>query len=119
MNASELDAIIGKYATLYYTSELVTDLVDIQFKGRSILGKSAPETLDGLTPITGILSNAEASTTSDLPGSITLKHKDGYLIDFDYFITDKMVAVNGKEVTIYYQKRGIQTIQRMEVSKEN
>ena len=55
---------------------------------------------------------------SDLPGSCSVTDADGTTLEFEYYITDKMVAANGQQVTAYYYIRGKETITRIVVGEE-
>ena len=109
----------GKYATIYYTSELMPSLADMQVKGNSVFGKYAPENIDPeWQKITGTLSGAHEPSQGDLPGTVTVTGKDGNQVNFKYYIDDAMVAANGKEVTAYYLMSGRNNITRIELSAE-
>jgi hypothetical protein len=90
----------GKRATIYYMNEGQLDLVDMQASGRSVI-PDAPAAGAGETLI-GVLSGADAPTTSDLPDTLTITHATGDVASFDYYITPEIVALNGQEVTVRY-----------------
>ncbi len=109
----------GKYATIYYTSDMEPNLADMQVKGKSLFGEYAPEKIDPeWKKITGTLTGADELSQGDLPGTVTVTGKDGNEVDFKYFVDDDMVAANGKEVTAYYVMRGSNNITRIELSAE-
>ncbi len=118
MDMAALTALEGKYATIYYLSEMENDLNDLQVSGTSVLGEWAPEINPDWLHITGFLSGAEAETTGDLPGVITITDDTGNQIHFKYFITPEMVEANGTVVTAFYSYRNMETITYLRASEE-
>jgi hypothetical protein len=103
MTMEDLNGLSGKYATIYYLSEEDAYVYDIVRECESLLGEYAEELGDESEEITGILSGATA-VSGDLPDKITITSGDGTALSFDYFITEAIVAANGDEVTVYYEK---------------
>jgi hypothetical protein len=114
---SDLYALKGKYATIYYEDDSENMLMDIHFNGKTLYGKDAPEIDDSYKSITGILSGAETETAGDLPNTIYITDKDGVEMPFKEFIISEVVAKNGKTVTGYYYTRYNQTITYIKESK--
>lgn len=109
LSMEQLIAMKGKYATFYYTTEDALQLADIIHNGKTVLGEYGLDSFEGFDSATGKLSGAEAPTSGDLPGTITLTSGNNTL-EFDYFITDEVVAINEKEVTVYYYELGVNEI---------
>lgn len=118
MDMAALTALEGKYATIYYLNEMENDLNDLHISGTSVLGEWAPETDPDWLHITGFLSGAEAETTGDLPGVISVTDDTGNQIHFKYFITPEMVEANGIVVTAFYSYRNMETITYLRASEE-
>lgn len=114
---SELYKLKGKYATIYYTSDLVNDLVDLHFEGKSLFGEYAPDMDSSWKKITGTLSGAE-SVSGDLPGKITVTDSEGQKIEFELYIDDETIKANGKTVTAFYTLEGVNTVTHIEPSSE-
>lgn len=113
-----LHAMEGKYATIYYTSEMEEMLMDIHLDGASLLGAYAPPNNPEWTEITGVLKGADEVTPGDLPGKVSITDKSGKTMHFDYFIDEATVGANGKEVTAYYDMRVMNNITYMHVAEE-
>ncbi|MFY0630576.1 MAG: hypothetical protein JXR05_09355 [Flavobacteriaceae bacterium] len=112
---SELYKLKGKYATIYYTSDLVNDLVDLHFEGKSLFGEYAPDMNSNWKKIIGTLSGAE-SVSGDLPGKVTVTDSNGQKIEFELYIDDETVKANGKTVTAFYTLEGVNTVTHIEPS---
>ena len=97
-----LNKLQGKYATIYYTSELRNNLQDLHFNDTSVFGEYAPDYYAGWDQITGTLKDASAVTAGDLPSYISIVGNEGKNLDFEVFIDEEMVKANGKTVTVFY-----------------
>jgi hypothetical protein len=106
-----LTDLVGTYTTIYYTSELEADLIDMKVGGVSILEDGFD--MEDAKTITGVLSGADAPTMSDLPGEFVITDTDGEAIHFEYYITDAMAAANGKTVSASYVLDGRNTITKI------
>jgi hypothetical protein len=53
--------------------------------------------------VTGVLSGADATTSSDLPDIISVTDTSGAAQQFEIFITPELVAVNGQTVSVMYR----------------
>tara|TARA_R110002072_G_scaffold71681_1_gene171713 strand:- start:1885 stop:2559 length:675 start_codon:yes stop_codon:yes gene_type:complete len=117
INSETLEGLKGKYATIYYTSDLENDLSDLHFEGKSLFGEYAPEKDDNWKQVTGILSGA-TSLSGDLPGEITITDTNGEETTFELYIEDETMKVNGKKVTAYYSLRSSNIITHIVPSSE-
>ena len=115
LNVEQLTAMKGKYATIYYITEDDPLIESIIRDCDPVWGEVAPDS-NGIEEITGVLSGADA-TSGDLPGTITITASDGSTKDFDIFIEEEMVAVNGTEVTVFYYENSTQTITYLKESE--
>lgn len=111
-----LDNLVGKYASLYYTSEWVEDINDLYFDGKSLSGKYAPELDEEWSIFKGTLTGAE-TLSGDLPSLITITNSDGESMNFEWYVDDEVLKANKQEVTAYYSGRAINTIVQIEPSK--
>jgi hypothetical protein len=109
----DLGSLIGNYATFEYTADLENRLLDIHHNGISLLGEYAPEFDAAWESITGILGEAAEETMGDLPDQISVTDQNGNSMSFPEYITAEMVAVNEKEVTVYYYLHGKSTITKI------
>lgn len=116
-NINKLRSWVGKYVSFDYESDLENALIDIQVKGKSILGEYAPELTPEMMKITGVLKGADEETPGDLPGRVSITTKEKEVYEFDYFVTPEMVALNGKTVTAYYEERTANTIKSIKLMK--
>ena len=96
-------AFADQTALVYFTSSERPFLLDLRTaEGRSLLyddGRGIPT--DGAA-IVGALSGANAVTTSDLPGAITITSTDGAAQTFEFFVDRRIAAANGRQITAYY-----------------
>ena len=113
IDGETLNNLPGKYMTFYYTSELVDDLNDIHFEGKSLYGKYAPEMDDSWNKFTGILSGAK-SLSGDLPNLVTITNTDGEIMNFELYVDDTVQKAEGKEVTVFHSIRGLNNITYIE-----
>ncbi|MFC4635787.1 hypothetical protein ACFO3O_17890 [Dokdonia ponticola] len=102
LDVEALNKLQGKYATIYYTSELQNNLQDLQMNDVSVFGEYAPDYSSDWDQITGTLKGAGSVTAGDLPSYISIAGNDGKNLDFEVFIDDEMVKANGKTVTVFY-----------------
>lgn len=116
LTMSRLQKLKGKYATIYYLSEMKQDLYDIHRNGVSLMGEYAPEIDPSWKTITGTLIRASAETDGDLPDVVSVKDKIGNKTSFEFFITAEMVAANEKEVTAFYSEEYVETITYLRAS---
>ncbi|PKQ05586.1 MAG: hypothetical protein CVT73_11515 [Alphaproteobacteria bacterium HGW-Alphaproteobacteria-12] len=101
-----LDSLTGKTVTVYYVSGEAPDLMDMRAGGRSLMEPGEVPDIDPeWKSVTGRLSGADAVIGGDLPDTITVESADGGKVAFDLYITDEMVAANGKTVTAIYGMR--------------
>lgn len=114
---TELYKLKGKYATLYYTSELEDDLSDLHLEGTSLFGEYAPDMDPSWKKITGVMSGTE-SLSGDLPGKITVTDSEGEKIEFALYIDDETIKANGKTVTAFYTTEGVNKVTHIEPSVE-
>lgn len=110
LGSGGLEALKGKTVTVYYTSEDEPDLRDIRLKGASVLGDDAPESVAGLSKISGRLSGAGDVSGGDLPDTITVTTAGGKLMSFEAFISTGMTKADGQEVTVFYDTRPMNRI---------
>lgn len=97
---------VGRYVSFLYRSELINALLDVQINGKSIVSEEKVELGPEAKKIVGILKGADEETPGDLPGTVSITSKDNTTLEFDFFVTKEMVAVNGKRVVGYYEERG-------------
>ena len=118
IDSETLLGLKGKYATIYYTSDLENDLNDLHFKGKTLFGEYAPEMDASWKKTTGVLSGAN-SLSGDLPGKITITDSKGKKIVFEEYVDDEMMKVNGKTVTSFYSLKAVNKITHIEPSTED
>ena len=104
LNSQELRSFDTLNVTAYYTTTDDPLLISLQSAtGASILAPDGVVATDGLSSITGVLSGADAVTDSDLPDVISVTDAQGAAINFEYYVTPDIVAVNGQQVTARYR----------------
>ena len=118
LNVEQVMAMKDKYATIYYITEDALQLADVLYQDKTVLGEYGLDDFDGFDKANGTLSGADEPTPGDLPGTITVTTNDGQVLSFEYFVTDEMVAVNKKEVTVYYYEQGMNKITYLKASED-
>ncbi len=98
---AELSKWKKRQVNVFYMEKMNSSVIDIQANGVSILEGGNAEVLPEYKKLNGTLIAAE-TTKGDLPTILSLKTADGTVYEFEYFITDKEVAQNGKTVEIIY-----------------
>lgn len=102
LDIEDLNKLQGTYATIYYTSELRKNLQDLHYNDTSVFGEYAADYNKRWEQITGVLLGADIVTAGDLPSFISIAGTNGKNLDFEVFIDEEMVNVNGKTVTVFY-----------------
>jgi len=115
IDSETLLGLKGKYATIYYTSDLINDLSDLYFENKSLSGEYAPEMDESWEKITGILNGAE-SLSGDLPSKISVTDANGEKMNFKWFVDDDIQKVNKKIITAYYTSKVVNTITHIQPS---
>jgi hypothetical protein len=111
LGGQEPSSFEGQSIVAHYTTAddpLIVDVVNAS--GAPVLGENIPPSSEDLT-VTGALSGAEATTSSDLPDVITVTDAAGAAHTFEIYITPELVAVNGQQVTVRYRLN-----QRLEIT---
>ena len=116
LGAEELMALQDQYISLYYTSEMEAIVYDIYANDASIWEED-PELINDLDAFTGVLKGAD-SPSGDLPTAFEVTTAAGTTMAFEHFIDDKMMEVNGKEITVYYHMRGHEEITYLRASED-
>jgi hypothetical protein len=106
---SSLEDLMEQYMSFYYLSDMENNLLDMTHDGQSVLGEEGFQIDDQYT-FTGILHGAYEATPGDLPGLITINNENGESQKFELFVTQEMVAVNGKLVRVYFTERVVNRI---------
>lgn len=118
MEPKSIDQLLGQYASFYYLIEEEEDLIDVHYKGKSLMEDYVPEMSDNWRKVSGILSGAEEETVGDLPGNISVTSEQGEVYHFYYYVDTSMLKANGKEVTAFYNIHSNQKISYLRVSKD-
>ncbi|MCW2309560.1 hypothetical protein [Rhodobium gokarnense] len=105
-----LDGLEGRTADITFLSEERNSLYDLHYQGKSVFDPEADAPGPEWQSITGTLKGADAPTEGDLPDEITVTDANGNSETFDYFILPEMVAVNGREVTAYFETQTVDEI---------
>lgn len=103
LGGQEPSSFAGQPVVAYYTTAddpLIVDVINAN--GVAVFGENIPPSAEDLTVI-GMLSGAEATTSSDLPGVITITDAAGAALTFEIYIMPELVAVNGQQVTVRYR----------------
>ncbi len=112
-----LNSFIGKNVNLSFKTETVNTLLDIYADGKSIFGEEFAPEGDYIKTIEGKLDGAKEVTPGDLPGKVSITDEKSQKLDFEFFITPEMVAVDQKRVKGYYDfltRNTITTISKSE-----
>jgi hypothetical protein len=102
MNMEQLYACIGKYARIYYISEMENNLTDLQLNNTSLFGEYTQDYDPEWNTFSGILSGANTITTGDLPSTITITNQSSDALQFELFIDKEVRKANNKLVTAFY-----------------
>jgi hypothetical protein len=106
LNNQEPGSFSGQTVIAYYTTADDPLLIALQStSGAPIVAPDGPALANDDPTITGVLSGADAVTNSDLPDVVTITDGQGAVHNFEYYITEAMVAANGQQVTARYRSR--------------
>lgn len=114
---NKLRSWVGKYVAFFYKSELKNALLDIRINGKTIFSGDPVQLSAETEKVVGVLSGADEPTPGDLPGTVSITTKDNEVFDFDFFVTEEMVKINGKKVVAYFEKRPENIITSIKLSK--
>lgn len=104
LNSQELRSFDAANVMAYYTTVDDPLLISLQSAaGAAIVTPDGAVATDGLSEVVGVLSGADAVTGSDLPDVISVTDAQGTAINFEYYVTADIVAVNGQQVTARYR----------------
>jgi hypothetical protein len=104
LNTQQPGSFSGQTVTAYYTTADDPLLIALQSSnGAPIVTPDGPALANDDQTITGVLSGADAVTNSDLPDIVTVTDAQGAAHNFEYYITEAMVAANGQQVTARYR----------------
>ena len=117
VNAKTLSDWIGKEVSFNYQTTLDNALLDLKQNGKSLFGDEQELPAD-IKKISGILKGAKTVTEGDVPDEISITDKNNNAKVFDFFITESMVAANGKNVVGYYEERLHSVITSIQVTDD-
>lgn len=106
----DLFSLQGKFATIYYLSDVENQLLEMGYQGNSLFDGKAFKSDPQWKNFTGKLEGARAETDGDLPDPIFLTSKAGKTMRFEFFITPEMVEANRRTVTAYFRTRDVDKI---------
>ncbi|MBB4302042.1 hypothetical protein GGD81_001066 [Rhodobium orientis] len=105
-----LAGLEGRTAEIAVLRDERNSLYDLHYQGKSVFDPDAEKPGPERQSITGTLKGADEPTGGDLPDEITVTDGKGNSETFEYFIQPEMVAVNGREVTAYFETRTVAEI---------
>ncbi len=104
LDGQEPGTFAGQTVIAYYTTADDPLLIALQSaSGAPIVAPDGPALANDDLTLTGVLSGADAVTGSDLPDTVTITDAQGVAHNFEYYITEAMVAANGQQVTARYR----------------
>jgi hypothetical protein len=115
-SGATLEELTGEYISFYYVNETENNLSDILYNGKSVLGEYGYHDND-MKVVVGTLTNAEAETQGDIPGNILITTANGDKYSIDCFISSEIVAVNNKEVKVYFSEEFVNKITYIRLSE--
>ena len=92
LGGQEPSSFAGQSVVAYYTTAddpLIVDVINAS--GAVLLGENIPPSAIDLT-VTGTLSGAAATTSSDLPDVVTVTDAAGAILSFEVYIWPELVA---------------------------
>ena len=92
--------MLNKNVVVEYEEKANLEAMELRLNGKSLTDNDAFATAE-LIKKTGTLSAPEV-TKGDLPSWISLKTTSGETIEFKYYVTPELVAVNGKTVDVFF-----------------
>jgi hypothetical protein len=99
LGGAQPSSFAGQSVDIRYSTAPENNLSDLRANGRSLVEAEGEPSGEGFT---GVLSGADAVSGGDLPDLVAVTNAQGERVEFAYFITEAMVAANGREVTAYY-----------------
>jgi hypothetical protein len=118
--AVDLNALythIEKTISIDYVSESVMNVVEMQWESGFINGTENRDELRDYKSASGIMGGATV-TMGDLPGTFYLEDAEDNRTYFEEFVTDDMVAGNGRQVTVFYTESYQNIITSIDLGEE-
>ncbi len=112
LSPGELTALEGQYVSIDYTSTLEKNVYEMEIESGFLMGTTDRQYLKDLKTVRGIMGGAQV-TMGDLPGSFYLEDAENNRIYFTEYVTDEMMAGDGRNVIIYYDTRTQNTITKI------
>ncbi len=94
--------LIGKPVEVRYAVTQEQGMVDLTVNGE-VIDTGGPAPAGGASTIQGVLTGAESETAGDLPSELTVTATDGTVVTFEHFVGERVVAANGRTVTLRYE----------------
>jgi hypothetical protein len=101
INSDVVRPLIGKQVEVRYAVTPEQGMVDLTVNGE-VIDTGGPAPSGGAMTIQGVLTGAESETAGDLPSELTVTATDGTSVTFETFVGEKVVAANGRTVTLRY-----------------
>lgn len=115
LQQSTLEAWIGKKVVINYEAIAENNLEELIFNNKSLINDAVMPRRSGSKKIVGRLS-AQEVTKSDLPDMTHIITEEEITYSFPFFITEEMVAQNGKIVTAYYSERTVNEVKSVKLA---
>jgi hypothetical protein len=100
-----LETMKGRHVTVTVAAQEKVQVYELAAGGASLVfeGMQKPRRPAQVDTITGVLSGAgRAASQGDLPAPLKITAGGGKAVAFDWFVTPKLQAQNGKTVTLTY-----------------
>ncbi|MGJ8561264.1 MAG: hypothetical protein ACSHX3_13595 [Litorimonas sp.] len=92
---------LNETISINYTSDLVLNIVEMELESGFLYDTENREDLRDYKSASGLMQEASV-TMGDLPGTFYLEDAEDNRTYFEEFVTEEMVAGNGRQVTVYY-----------------
>lgn len=107
--AIEIGAFVGQNVDVVFRAEEELSVLDYAALEDGALPQGAPELAD-TSAVQGFLFGADEVTESDLPGEFYVEDATGEVHVFPFYIPPEMVAINGREVIVWYAARTVNRV---------
>ncbi|GHA95019.1 hypothetical protein GCM10009069_17520 [Algimonas arctica] len=108
---------LNETISVNYTSDLVLNIVEVELESGFLYGTENREELRDYKSASGIMQEASV-TMGDLPGTFYLEDAEDNRTYFEEFVTDELVAGNGRQVTVYYDERAMNNITSLDLGEK-
>lgn len=108
---------VNETISVDYTSDIDLSIIEMELESGFLNGTENREDLRDYKSASGLMQDASV-TMGDLPGTFYLEDAEDNRTYFEDYVTEEMVAGNGRQVTVYYYERFVNNVTAIRLGDE-